>query len=446
MQNRHISPSKRSVLVPLTTFLITAFVMGIIISRLSVQDRKMERVFAKNLIQQIAYNLQSTMSVYFELNQFWKNYIIHNNGEVTHFDSVAESMYGASPSIERIQISPNGVSTYFYPKMSIGDPLDLFSDPLHRNDANFARLTRQTTVTGPFVQRRKGAELAIRTPIYMDGKNGENLFWGFSTISVRISEIFKEAHLPEIQDAGFNYQLKSINTQRGSLDIIDCSTYSTLKNPVSYTFSVHNAAWTLSVEPRTGWTNYTRFLSILLIGFFLTLLISFSIVSFWNYSHRELTFKKVSYVDSLTQLHNNRKFYEVLSELDKKGKDFAILSVNLNKFRQLSETYGRRSIDELLIIASKKLKNCIREGDEVFRISDDVFSILIPNQISINGLSNLMQRIKLSIERPTVLGATTVQVTASIGYARYPQDGTSFETVVQNAEEMMNASKNFERT
>ncbi|MBQ7159039.1 MAG: sensor domain-containing diguanylate cyclase [Treponema sp.] len=404
-------------------------------------DRKNQRQHAKNLIQQISFNLQTSLNEYYDYTQFWKNYIIQNNGNVPNFETVAEALYSASSSIDSISLSPNGITAYTYPKSMADDSINLFTDPSHRDDAKHARLTKQTTITGPFAQRRGGYSLAIRTPIYTGKDEDLNSFWGFSTISVRMADIFNEAHLSDLKEDNYHYQLKTINTQTGTLDTIDCSTYDALDDPVSTMFAIHNAAWTLFISPKKGWVNYTILFLEIIIGVFVTLLMSFCFTALWLISRRESTFKKVSYLDSLTQLQNSRKFYEQLSDLNSKRQDFAVLYIDLNKFKPINEQYGQRSGDELLVIVAKKLKNCIREGDEVFRIGDDEFAVIIPNQITINGLSNLMQRIKQSIERPTVLGAATVQITAAIGYARYPQDGDTFEAIVQSAEEMMYADK-----
>ena len=107
----------------------------------------------------------------------------------------------------------------------------------------------------------------------------------------------------------------------------------------------------------------------------------------------------------------------------------------------MNDTYVHKTGDELLSIVAKKLKNVVRSGDEVFRIGGDEFTIVVFNEITVGGLSGLTQRIKTSVARETVLGNAKVRVTASIGYARYPQDGARFENVIQIAEEMMYADK-----
>ena len=440
MRQRRVSTKKQSLLVPLLVFFISAIIVSFVISRLWFAGRESQKSHAKNLIQQIAYNFQNTMNEFFDITHFWQSYISKSNGDVIQFDSIAESIYSACSCIESIQLAPMGVITYSYPPVSDFERTNLFNDPVHRDDANYARLTQFSTVSGPFPQRRGGTGLTIRTPIYLTN-NGKDVFWGFSIVTLRTEGIFKEANMPNLREDNYNYQLKMINTFKGKLSTVHCSTYNTLKDPVSHTFAISNTAWTLSVTPVNGWNNYSILIFELFVGFVFTVLVTFTSASLWPLIRQESTFKKLSYIDNLTKLHNSRKFYETLSELHQEEQPFAILYIDLNGFRPINDTYGHRSGDELLMIVAKKLKNCIREGDEVFRIGGDEFAILVPNQISIMGLSNLVQRIKASVERQTALGNATIQISAAIGYARYPQDGNTFEGIVQTAEEMMSTDK-----
>ena len=67
--------------------------------------------------------------------------------------------------------------------------------------------------------------------------------------------------------------------------------------------------------------------------------------------------------------------------------------------------------------------------------------IVVSNEISENALSGLTHRIKASVARATTIENAKVEVSASIGYARYPHDGTEFANIIQISEEMMYADK-----
>lgn len=441
MQQRYEKQTHRSVLVPIIAFLLTAVVVTFVISRLQIGTSREKQNHARNLVQSVSYNLQAILDEYFDVTQFFKSLIIKSNGTVPSFSLIAESVYSGNPCIESIQIAPDGIISYSYPPQRENEHVNLFTDPIHRDDAKYSRLTKLTTITGPFPQRKGGSGLAIRTPIYLADKKGNESFWGFAIVTLRAAEIFRDAHISDLKEDDYRYQLKAINPHKGKLEMVDCSTYDTLQNPVTYAFDMHNTAWTFYVTPKDGWTDTSILMFEILVGFIFTIMVAFSANSLWKLIKRESTFKRLSYVDTLTGLYNSRKFYEILHELHAKEAPFGILYIDLNKFKPVNDTYGHKSGDELLSIVAKKLKNVVRGGDEVFRIGGDEFTIVVPNAISINGLSGLTQRVKASVGRETTLGNATVHVTASIGYARYPQDGTQFENIIQIAEEMMYADK-----
>ena len=441
MQQRYEAQTHRSVFVPIIAFFITAVLVLFVISRLQIADSREKQNHARNLVQSVSYNLQAIFNEYFDVTQFLKNLVIRNDGKVYDFSLIAESIYAGNPSIENIQLAPDGIISYSYPPQRENEHINLFTDPIHRDDAKYSRLTKMTTITGPFAQRKGGSGLAIRTPIYLTDKKGNDVFWGFSIITLRAAELFREAHVSDLKADNYRYQLKAINPHKGKLEMVDCSTYDTLVNPVSHAFDMHNTAWTFYVTPKDGWMDSSTLVFEILVGFIFTIMVAFSANSLWKLIKRESTFKRLSYIDTLTGLYNSRKFYELLHELHEKNEQFAVLYVDLNKFKPVNDLYGHKSGDELLTIVAKKLKNVIRAGDEVFRIGGDEFAIIVPNGITINGLSGLTQRLKASVGRPTVLGNATVNVTAAIGYARYPQDGAVFENIIQIAEEMMYADK-----
>ena len=441
MQQRHETEERTSFVVPIIVGIITLFAVVFVIYRMQVDAIQEKKARTRGLVRSVSYSLQITLDEYFDITQFLRTYIVKHDGKVSDFQNIAESLYLESSCIDSIQLAPDGIVTYSYPPQRENERVNLFTDSLHRDDAKYSRLTKLTTITGPFSQRRGGRGLSIHTPIYLKNSEGQDLFWGFSVVTLRMAEVFRAAHVADLRDEEFNYQLKAINPHKGKLEIVDCTTYEPLADAVTHDFAIHNTAWVFFVMPKSGWMDKNMLLLEILIGFIFLLVVPFSANSLWKLLQRESVFKRLTYIDTLTGLYNSRKFHEILRELHEKKKTAGILYIDLNKFKPVNDTYGHKTGDELLSIVAKKLKNVVRSGDEVFRIGGDEFTIVVFNEITVGGLSGLTQRIKTSVARETVLGNAKVRVTASIGYARYPQDGARFENVIQIAEEMMYADK-----
>ena len=438
---RQEAQTARSIFVPIVAFIITAIVVVFVINRMQVDAVEASKNHARNLVRSVSYNLQISLNEYFNITQFLRGYIVRHDGQVQDFQNIAESLSLNSSSIDSIQLAPDGIISYSHPMYREFEKVNLFIDSVHRDDAKYSRLTKLTTITGPFTLRRGDRGLSIHTPIYLDDANGTERFWGFAVITLRMAEIFREAHVSELRDENYDYQIKAINAHLGKLETVDCTTYDVLTDAVTHDFAIHNTMWTFHVKPQDGWINTDSLVLEILIGILFAIIVPFSVNSLWNLIRRESAFKRLTYVDTLTGLYNSRKFYEVLQELHDKKRSAGILYVDLNKFKPVNDTYGHKTGDELLSIVAKKLKNVVRSGDEVFRIGGDEFTIVVSNEISEDALSGLTHRIKESVARATTIGNAKVEVSASIGYARYPHDGTEFANIIQIAEEMMYADK-----
>lgn len=112
---------------------------------------------------------------------------------------------------------------------------------------------------------------------------------------------------------------------------------------------------------------------------------------------------------------------EVTKSLES-GKPLALLLIEIENFEDLGKKHGSAATDEILATATKLLKKLIRDVDIAARIEEDKFALILPNTKQL-GTTLVGQRVRTTIERTTVIvGATTIDVTASIGVAMIPGD------------------------
>ena len=432
-----------SVLVPVLTVLVSACFWAVAIVTVERNDARINREHARSLVQTISYTMQMSLKDYFEITRFWAQYIAdRGTPSPEDFASLNKALDPKSKSLVAIALAPDGRASFSYPAGGANIlGLDLFSDPERSSNAEWSRLARQTTLTGPFLAKHSGMVFEIGTPVYVSDGKGGSRFWGFSLCAVKEVPFFEEALLYTLLDEGFDYQLKSINSFKGTLDMVACSVETPLADAVSYTFSMQNTAWTLYVLPENGWVRQGMRLITLLVAVIFTLLASFAVNSFWHLITNERSFKRMSYVDSLTGLFNARKFYEDLDKLQKKMLPYALLYLDLNDFKPVNDNYGHKSGDQLLAIVALKMRRCVRGDTGVYRIGGDEFAIVIPNDMGMEGLDNLSLRIKSSLGQRITLENASVHIGTSIGYARCPSDGLRYTEVIQKAEAVMYADK-----
>lgn len=149
--------------------------------------------------------------------------------------------------------------------------------------------------------------------------------------------------------------------------------------------------------------------------------------------------------DPLTGLLNRRPLMEHLehavSYSVRHDETFALLFIDLDKFKSVNDRYGHDAGDELLIQIAQALQQAVRLSDIVARLGGDEFVVLVK---AISGEDEAMQigdKIAQSLDRTYQLGAHEVAMSASIGLAVYPKDGSSAQQLMKAADTAMYTGK-----
>lgn len=154
--------------------------------------------------------------------------------------------------------------------------------------------------------------------------------------------------------------------------------------------------------------------------------------------------------DPLTELHNRRFFKQQLNTLalfaEQEGKAFALLYLDLDRFKEVNDLYGHQWGDYLLREVAKRLQKCIPKGAELARIGGDEFTILVPYKYGQCKLAELAKTILAELEQPYSLYQNEIFISASIGITQAPLDSTEPSALLQYADEAMYAAKSAGRS
>jgi diguanylate cyclase (GGDEF)-like protein/PAS domain S-box-containing protein len=149
--------------------------------------------------------------------------------------------------------------------------------------------------------------------------------------------------------------------------------------------------------------------------------------------------------DPLTNLSNRVQFMErlrqELAEARRQNRRLAIVYVDLDRFRFINDTWGRNVADSLLQSLGLRLRRRVREVDTVARVAGDEFVILMPDIRQTENLSAIAQKVLAVVAHPVHIEGRTLEVTASIGIACYPEDGNDPEILLRNADNAMYRAK-----
>ena len=126
---------------------------------------------------------------------------------------------------------------------------------------------------GPFSLKQGGTGIAIRNPVYLEQKNGERTFWGFTIVIIRVPDIFADS-IKSLTDFSYEYKLsKSIAPWDETYEEVYGSGVEMI-DPVTYTFELGDSQWMLEVMPENGWNSNEKLYRLWGYGLLIVLLLT----------------------------------------------------------------------------------------------------------------------------------------------------------------------------
>jgi diguanylate cyclase (GGDEF)-like protein/PAS domain S-box-containing protein len=148
-----------------------------------------------------------------------------------------------------------------------------------------------------------------------------------------------------------------------------------------------------------------------------------------------------AHYDALTDLPNRSLFYDrlqaAISQAHRYHRVFVLMMIDLDRFKEVNDTFGHPAGDELLVEASRRLISCVRESDTVARLGGDEFAVILSQILHAGEAEQIAQRMVRLMAEPFHLDAGTAHVSASIGLAIYPQHGMDSEQLQRNADRVL---------
>ena len=194
-------------------------------------------------------------------------------------------------------------------------------------------------------------------------------------------------------------------------------------------------------------------------GFFDTMgVLQGSVLTFQNISDRKQSEQEIrflEYHDVLTRLPNRKSLYKHLHErLDGRHarrasdllhsteqKKWALLALDLDRFKHINDTLGHAVGDELLKKVAAQIRICLRQEDQVFRLGGDEFMVIADDLSAPIEAAKIASKIQQQIAQPITIQGHEVYVTVSTGISFYPDDGDEVEALIQHADMATVAAK-----
>ena len=144
--------------------------------------------------------------------------------------------------------------------------------------------------------------------------------------------------------------------------------------------------------------------------------------------------------DALTGLSNRRNFIATTEEYIEKAKtdnsSFALMFIDLDRFKTINDKYGHLTGDEFLKICSKKIISAIKTTDIAARIGGDEFVLLL-KEVDQEQIENIAKRILEKLKEPITINENLCVGGASIGISIFPKDGSTVDELITKSDEAM---------
>ena len=263
---------KKELWIPVFVLMIGLVVLVNIGIRADSSQRDLIRSRAELNAVTYADHMKADIVRGIDITNTFEQIVISENGKISMFSKVAENMM--ADYIQSIQIAPDGVVTEIYPEDgNEAGKIDLIYDKERGKISCYARDNDVITMQGPFSLKQGGTGIAVRNPVYVEQKNGERTFWGFTIVIIRVPDIFADS-IKSLTDFSYEYKLsKSIAPWDETYEEVYGSGVEMI-DPVTYTFELGDSQWVLEVMPENGWNSNEKLYRLWGCGLLIVLLLT----------------------------------------------------------------------------------------------------------------------------------------------------------------------------
>ena len=430
---------KKKDLMPLIVLLLGMCLVVFIVYKTDTHEKEQKHTTAQLNVLTYGERIKNEITNGMEITDTLKQVLISENGEINQFDTIAGNLI--SDSVESIQLAPEGVVTDIYPaEGNEAGKIDLLHDKDRSRISCYARDNHTIITQGPFELKQGSYGIAVRNPVYLKDKNGQEYFWGFTIVILRVPDIFSDS-IRALSNFGYEYRLSKTETPWSSAYKVIYQSDGHMTLPASYNFTIGKENWKFEVIPENGWRNNTLIVTVSTIFTAITLLLS-GLTRVWLVSKENKNkFQILAHTDSLTGIYNRCGFDEEAEKIiDRNPKThFVSALLDIDDFKFINDIYGHAYGDKALKSLADSMKTFFPPDTLLGRNGGDEFCLLLPNYTCEDAKELLLQFTKLP--KTFSYKGKEQPFNISLGYAEYPTFASSHSQLMRCADAALYAIK-----
>ncbi|WP_448547525.1 diguanylate cyclase domain-containing protein [Thalassotalea fusca] len=366
------------------------------------------------------------------------------------FSTIASEIIATGRNIRNIALARNNVITYIYPlkgnEAALG--LDYTKNTTQWPAVEKAIELKRTIVAGPLDLVQGGRGIIIRTPIFtrksLAGHIDSNPagYWGLASLVLESNGFFTTTEFSETQE-GFQFALRGKDGLGVEGEMILGSADVFNRQPILTPINLQHGEWLLAASPISGWSiKPTQIWHMRLLGWFIAIAFG-ALVSSLSIS-RKIN-RDLAFYDPLTTLPNRRllddRMQQVMVYSQRYKKSFGLFFIDLDDFKCINDKLGHRVGDALLVEAARRMLLSVRASDTVARTGGDEFLILVNDINEAHDMCHIRAQLTHNLLSAANIEGHEMTISASIGYAIYPEDEITLDGLANIADQRMYEEK-----
>ncbi len=349
-------------------------------------------------------------------------------------------LYRSGRNVRSIMVAPENRIGLIYPpggkERLIG--LTLQGIPEYSHCIQPATDTRQSVHDGSYRLVREGAGIIDCIPVVFP--TGQ--YWGMLSIALDEASLFGNAGLVAVSN-GVRMAVLSKNGLglQGGMIFGDAAVFE--QQPYMLSIDVPGDEWVLGAVPERGWRQVPGSIEFYrYAGYFIAGLLALLLFRFLR-SHSQM--QHLAMHDNLTGLPNRRLFHDrverSIASAQRHRDKFALLYIDLNKFKPINDRYGHKVGDKVLLEVARRLLGEVRQNDTVARIGGDEFTVILMDIHDAQFAVQVANKVLDALRADCIIDGQQIDVDASIGVSVFPEDGHDMDTLVRVADKAMYSVK-----